>query len=255
MGKGSRAAYNGPMNLPGSGSVFSCPVCLEPAPRLFIEVEGRDYRRCDTCEATFLVPAQRPSAAAERAEYRLHRNDPADARYRRFLARLAEPLCARLAAGSAGLDYGCGPGPALADMLRAAGHAVRLYDPLFAPDTGVLAQTYDFVTCTEVAEHFHDPATEFARLDALLRPGGWLGIMTCFQTDDARFAGWHYRRDPTHVVFYRESTFRFLARRFRWQCHIPGKDVVLMHKPGPGGECGKGLFVPPGGDGVRDPPA
>ncbi|WP_068636217.1 class I SAM-dependent methyltransferase [Thauera butanivorans] len=193
-------------------------------------VEGRDYLRCGRCEATFLLPAQRPAAAAERAEYALHCNDAADPAYRRFLGRLAAPLLARLAPASTGLDYGCGPGPALAGMLRAAGHAVALYDPFFAPDAAVLARSYDFITCTEAAEHFHDPAAEFARLDGLLRPGGWLAVMTCFQADDARFAGWHYRRDPTHVVFYRESTFRWLADRFGWQCEVPCKDVVLMRK-------------------------
>ena len=40
-------------------------------------------------------------------------------------------------------------------------------------------------------------------LSYLVRPGGWTGVMTCFQTDDARLAHCHYRRDPTHVVFYR----------------------------------------------------
>ncbi|ENO83916.1 class I SAM-dependent methyltransferase [Thauera linaloolentis] len=196
-----------------------------------MHVEGRDYLRCVVCEATFLLPAQRPAAGAERAEYELHRNHPADPGYRRFLGRLAAPLLARLAPVSTGLDYGCGPGPALAPMLRAAGHAVALYDPFFMPDAAALARTYDFVTCTEVAEHFHDPAREFARLDGLLRPGGWLAVMTCFQTDDARFARWHYRRDPTHVVFYREATFRHLAGHFGWRCEVPCKDVALLNKP------------------------
>ena len=81
-------------------------------------------------------------------------------------------------------------------------------------------------------EHFHDPYAEFARLDSLVRPGGILGLMTCFQTDDARFAAWHYRKDPTHVVFYREATMRFIARRFGWRCEIPVKDAALMWKPG-----------------------
>ncbi|WP_382321659.1 class I SAM-dependent methyltransferase [Hydrogenophaga sp. UC242_53] len=89
---------------------------------------------------------------------------------------------------------------------------------------------HDFITCTEVAEHFHDPAAEFRRLDALLRPGGWLALMTRFQTDDARFAQWHYRRDPTHVVFYREATLRWLARHHGWHCEVPGANVVLMQK-------------------------
>jgi len=111
-----------------------CPVCLDPAPRPFMAVDGREYWRCEACEATFLAPAQRPAPADERAEYLLHANDPQDAGYRRFLFRLAEPLLARLAPACEGLDYGCGPGPALAAMLREAGHDVALYDPFFAPD-------------------------------------------------------------------------------------------------------------------------
>lgn len=116
-------------------------------------------------------------------------------------------------------------------MLREAGHSIALYDPFFAPDPAPLQEHYDFITCTEAAEHFHDPAREFERFDALLRPGGWLGLMTCFQTDDAQFARWHYRLDPTHVVFYRESTVRWLTRHFGWECEIPAPDVALIHKP------------------------
>lgn len=194
-------------------------------------MEGRDYWRCDACQATFLDPAARPTRAEEYDQYLLHKNDPDDPSYRGFLSRLADPLLARLAPGSRGLDYGCGPGPALAAMLREAGHAVSLYDPFFRQDAAVLAGTYDFIACTEVAEHFHRPAEEFGRLDGMLRPGGWLAVMTCFQTDDARFADWHYRKDPTHVVFYREATLRMIAARRNWSCEIPAKDIALMRKP------------------------
>jgi len=166
----------------------------------------------------------------EHARYRLHRNDPGDKDYRRFLSKLAGPLLQRLPLLAKGLDYGCGPGPALACMLREAGHHVRLFDPLFFPDPEPLEDLYDFIVCAEVIEHFHRPAEEFARLNRMLLPGGWLALMTCFQTDDNRFAAWHYRRDPTHVVFFRETTLRFLARRFQWRCVIPRKDVALMQK-------------------------
>lgn len=209
-----------------------CPVCRLGSARAFADVDGRDYGRCLRCGATFLDPSQHPGPAEERAVYEQHRNDPGDPGYRRFLARLAGPLLARLAPGSRGLDYGCGPGPALAAMLHEAGHRVALYDPFFRPDAGVLSETYDFVTCTEVAEHFHRPAEELDRLGRLLRPGGWLGVMTCFQTDDAAFAGWHYRRDPTHVVFYREATFRRIAADRGWHCEVPAKDVALLRVPG-----------------------
>jgi SAM-dependent methyltransferase len=169
------------------------------------------YWRCDVCQATFLDPAQRLDAEAELAHYRLHRNDPDDPAYRGFLDRLAAPLLERLEAPSSGLDFGCGPGPALAAMLREAGHDVELYDVFFAPDPAVLLRRYDFVTCTETIEHFHDPAAEFRRLDTLLRPGGWLGLMTGMLSDGIDFRAWHYRRDPTHVVFYRRATLRYLA--------------------------------------------
>jgi SAM-dependent methyltransferase len=207
-----------------------CPVCEGLEGRAFQVVGERAYGRCDRCEATFLFPEQRPSREAERAEYALHQNTGDNAGYRAFLSRLATPLLQRLAPASSGLDFGCGPGPVLADMLREAGHTVALYDPFFHPDTGALATTHDFITCTEVAEHFHDPAAEFRRLDGLLRPGGWLALMTGFQTDDARFAQWHYRRDPTHVVFYREATLRWLARHHGWRCEVPCANVALMQK-------------------------
>lgn len=191
-----------------------------------------DYWRCTNCEATFLDPARRPSAAVAEAHYRLHRNAVDDPGYRRFLAPLAAPLLERLPARQQGLDYGCGPAPALATMLEEAGHRMTLYDPLFCPAGDALAGTYDFITCTEVAEHFHSPAEEFARLDSLLHPGGWLGVMTAFQADDASFASWHYRRDPTHVVFYRAASFRVIARRLGWRCEFPGANVALLRKGG-----------------------
>jgi SAM-dependent methyltransferase len=209
-----------------------CPVCREPDIKPFITVGASEYLRCPSCRAVFLLPAQRLPLEEERRRYRLHRNHPDDPDYRRFLTRLAAPLLARLdERGREGLDYGCGPGPALAAIFREAGHRVCLYDPQFYPDTSVLDATYDFITCTEVFEHFHHPADELDRLRCLLRPGGWLAVMTCFQTEDAAFADWHYRSDPTHVVFYREETFRYLADSWGWECHIPAKDVALLRKP------------------------
>lgn len=212
-------------------AVDTCTVCRATGAQPFRSVDGRGYWRCETCAARFLDPRQLPSRDAEYAHYLHHENHPDDPGYRRFLSKLAVPLLARLPSALRGLDYGCGPGPALAAMLGEAGHEVALYDPFFQPDPKPLEETYDFVTCTETAEHFHRPAEEFARLMSLVRPGGWLAIMTSFQTDDARFQDWHYRRDPTHVVFYREETLRHLAAARGWHCEVPVKDVALMQRP------------------------
>jgi SAM-dependent methyltransferase len=210
----------------------NCPVCRADGPQPFQSVDDRDYWHCTCCKARFLDPSQHPSRDCEYRHYLHHENDVEDAGYRRFLSKLASPLLSRLQEESSGLDFGCGPGPALAAMLREAGHDVAAYDPFFYSDPKPLERCYDFVTCSEVAEHFFKPAEEFDKLSKLLRPGGWLAIMTCFQTDDAMFAGWHYRKDPTHVVFYREETLRHIAECRGWSCVIPAKDVALMQKPG-----------------------
>ncbi|MGB1203302.1 MAG: class I SAM-dependent methyltransferase [Alloalcanivorax venustensis] len=178
-----------------------CRLCGQPNAELFASVEGRRYLRCPRCHLTFLGVTQLPDRADEKAQYDLHRNEPDDPGYRRFLDQLGAPLCERLGAGDRGLDFGCGPGPALARMLEERGHPMQIYDPIYAPDPAVLDQQYDFVTCTEVLEHLHWPEREWRRFAALVKPGGWLGVMTRFLTDDGHFPRWHYRRDPTHVCF------------------------------------------------------
>jgi len=208
-----------------------CPVCSEADGRSFDVIDGKQYWRCPTCAATWLDAVHHLSSADEYAHYLNHENDVSDPGYRGFLARLADPLLGVLPPGAKGLELGCGPGPALAAMLTEAGHQMTLWDPFFEDHPEVLEQQYDFVTCTEVLEHLRQPLETFETFKRLIRPGGWLGLMTCFQTDDAAFAGWHYRKDPTHIVFYKAETIDFIADRLGWNCQIPRKDVALLQKP------------------------
>jgi len=180
---------------------------------------------------TFVAPAQRPGREAELARYRLHRNSPDDAGYRAFLGRLVEALAPRLQPPMDGLDYGSGPGPTLSRMLEEKGHRVRLYDPFFAPDAAALRRRYDFITCTETVEHFHRPTAELRRLDRLLRPGGWLGIMTGMRRAGRPLRAWWYAQDPTHVCFYERRTMLWIARRHDWRALFPRPDIVLFRKP------------------------
>ncbi len=214
-----------------SRSGLACPLCGALRAATFAQVEGRRYLRCRDCLLTFLAPGQLPDAATELATYRWHENDPGDPRYRAFLARLTAPLLPHLRPGMVGLDFGCGPGPTIGPMLSEHGLEVVDYDPFFRPCPAALERTYDFITCSETAEHFHAPGREFERLDRLLRPGGWLGVMTVMLEDDAGFAGWWYRRDPTHVSFYRRETMAWIAARFGWSLAFPGPTVALFHKP------------------------
>ena len=115
-----------------------CPLCAGTRYPRISPING-----AATCAATaaqlVFVPARfYLDRGAERAEYDLHQNEPGDAGYRAFLSRLLEPLTERLEPGARGLDFGCGPGPALAEMLREAGFDVSLYDSFYLPDQGPL---------------------------------------------------------------------------------------------------------------------
>jgi SAM-dependent methyltransferase len=192
----------------------------------------REFRQCGTCALVFVPPRYHLGRAEERAVYDQHVNSPEDAGYRTFLSRLSEPMLARLAPHSHGLDFGCGPGPALAGLFREAGHTCAEYDPFYRRDPSVLARSYDFVASSEVFEHLARPHDVLDLLLALLRPGGWLGIMTKRVTSREAFTTWHYVRDPTHVAFFSERTFAWVAARFGCTMHVHSADVVLLQAPG-----------------------
>jgi SAM-dependent methyltransferase len=208
-----------------------CPLCRSAGVRPLAPAHGRSYRECGVCGLVHVPPEHRLGPAEELAHYGTHENDPEDPGYRAFLDRLAAPLALRLPAGAEGLDFGSGPGPALSRMMRERGFSMEQYDPFFAPDADALRRTYDFVACTETAEHFFHPAEEFERLDRLLRPGGWLGVMTELLREDRALEGWRYARDPTHVCFYRPRTMHWIAERFGWSVELPHPNVALFQKP------------------------
>ncbi|CAN5640124.1 class I SAM-dependent methyltransferase [soil metagenome] len=211
-----------------------CPLCAARSKAAVAQVQDRIYLGCGVCGLVFLSPDQRLDAGAERARYQTHENDPGDPGYRAFLNQVAGPLAERLATGATGLDFGSGPGPTLSIMLEEQGFSTRIHDPFFAPDPEALTgeDCYDFITCTETAEHFFEPGFEFERLARLLRPDGWLAVMTEPVPAASPFESWYYARDPTHVVFYREETLAWLANRHDWKAHRVSPRVTLFQAAG-----------------------
>lgn len=208
-----------------------CPLCRTTIIYPHARAYGRKYFACSECGLIFMARGARPTPSDEKARYVTHKNDPADADYRAFLSRLADPLVDVLPSGASGLDYGSGPGPALSVMLEERGHPTAIYDPFFAPDERALGRSYDFITCSETVEHFFRPNDEFELLYELLRPGGWLGLMTRF-VPDGDFETWWYVRDETHVCFYRTETMQWIADQFDWTLHLPAADVALFQRAG-----------------------
>jgi len=209
---------------------MNCTVCKSNSIEIFDIIDQKKYWKCSDCLAKFMDKACFPNPIAEKTHYLTHQNNIADLRYRKFLSRLFTPLKAKISKNAKGLDYGCGHGPALVDMFRSDGFSMDLYDPFFFPDENIFSKEYDFITCTETVEHFFNPSKEFFKLDALLKKNGWLGIMTCFMTEDQFFKNWYYRRDPTHVTFYCEKTFGVIAQKYNWKYEAISKDVVLLQK-------------------------
>ncbi|MCG7496752.1 class I SAM-dependent methyltransferase [Vibrio sp. Of7-15] len=208
-----------------------CPLCHHQQTSDFFQDKRRRYYRCEQCWLIFVDPNDRLDSGTEKAHYDQHENDPQDQGYRRFLSRMSEPLLARLAQPNLeGLDFGCGPGPTLSLMIEEAGHQVALYDVYYAPDERVLSKQYDFVTCTEAIEHFYTPSKEWELLLSLVKPGGWLGIMTKLARDVDAFSTWHYKNDATHVSFFSRETFLYLAKEHELAIEFIGNDVILLRK-------------------------
>ena len=209
---------------------MKCIVCKSKSTETFKTRDNKEYWSCDNCSAKFLDQKHYISMTEEKERYLEHNNRVDDKNYRDFLSRLSKPLKEKLSPNCTGLDFGCGHGPALGDMLRSDGFDVDLYDPFFFPNKGVFSKQYDFITSSETVEHFFDPFKEFDTLNNLLAPKGWLAIMTSFLTTGDAFEDWYYRRDPTHVVFYSERTFEIIASQRNWVYEVPKKDIVLIYK-------------------------
>jgi SAM-dependent methyltransferase len=206
-----------------------CPLCEDPGHLTLLHRDpDREYWICGTCDLVH-VPAQwHPDPVSEKRRYDKHSNDPADPGYRKFLHMLADPVLARLPAGSRGLDFGCGPAGALAMILAENGMTMARFDPFYAPDGAALEAQYDFVVSAEAFEHFFRPALEWQKLLRLLRPGGLLGVMTGLRDPGTEFGRWWYRNDFTHVCYYSRRTFEWLATRDRLCVEFPAPNAILL---------------------------
>ncbi len=88
--------------------------------------------------------------------------------------------------------------------------SVDSYDKYFT--TNIVNKQYDFITCTEVIEHVYHPLEFVREMLTYLKTGGILIIMTQFHDNNlVSFINWWYVRDITHITFYNETTFKYLA--------------------------------------------
>lgn len=217
---------------PERGSSQICPLCGSGEIRLYHKDSTREYCACGVCDLVFVPAGFHVSFEEEKSLYDMHENSVDDSGYLTFLSRFSEPLLDVLGGERqlVGLDYGCGPAPALAKLLEKGGHKIHLWDPMYVCEDAPLKNSYDFITSTEVVEHFREPAKEFDLLFSLVKENGWLGIMTKMVRDQKSFRSWHYIRDLTHIAFYSRATFSYLGKRYGATVSFVGKDVIFFRK-------------------------
>jgi hypothetical protein len=209
-------------------NTMNCPLCETHASEHCADL-NRNYLRCSQCDLIFVPPNQHLPHDEEKSRYDFHQNDPDDPRYRKFLNRIFEPVENKLSAGATGLDFGSGPGPTLSLMFEEAGYNCEIYDLHYANNPSVFDAQYDFLTCSETMEHMYRPREEFERFISLVKPGGWIGIMT--QLHDCApvpFNHWHYKDDDTHVCFFSKKSFQTLEKTYGLRLEFHSDSVVLF---------------------------
>ena len=193
----------------------SCIFCLETT---VIEkyLGTKKYSQCTSCNGVFINREFLPVADDEKHRYELHQNTLEDTGYRAYLESFINifkmiPNIHNI------FDYGCGPAPALVELLKNHGYDARGWDPFFAPDTERFENGADLVTCLEVAEHFFNPQKDFSLISNCLKPDGYLvlGTHPVPQLSEQKtwnyFDSWWYRQDTTHVSFYTEKSLACAA--------------------------------------------
>jgi 2-polyprenyl-3-methyl-5-hydroxy-6-metoxy-1,4-benzoquinol methylase len=167
-------------------------------------------------------------AAAQKLRYQKHENTIDNPGYVDMLGRPIALMRQYARGVHRVLDYGCGPGPVLVELLKRGGYEAFGYDPLFASDTD-LARVFDAVISVETFEHFADPRAELERILNLLRPNGYLVVMTQFHQGSDTIQDWWYARDPTHVAFYSHTTLDWICGEFDLELlQRDDKDLAIM---------------------------
>jgi len=172
------------------------------------------YHECENCEFIFKDPKHYVSIKEELEKYEQHHNNLENIGYVNYLTDFIESAIIPFIIEGQALDFGSGPAPILAHLLKNNYRFdVDIFDLYYAIDKVYENKTYHLITSTEVVEHLQNPLETFDLFFKHLKPNGILSIMTLFHPKDrALFFDWHYIRDHTHVSFFTPKTLRMIAK-------------------------------------------
>ena len=210
-----------------------CPICSSESRELYSKDKNRIYALCPVCNLVFVPERFFMSSEEEKKRYDCHNNTHDDEGYVNFLYRLITPLKEKRDNTYTGLDFGSGPIPVLADLMKQDGYDIETYDIFYDNRPELLKKKYDFITVCEVIEHLHHPISDLKILFSALDDNGLLAIMTQPAVPADRFFGWRYKNDPTHVLFFSDETFEWIAEQFNCILIKSGYGVYLLERNKP----------------------
>lgn len=193
---------------------MKCILCSSDSvfPLEFLKPARRVFLRCPQCDLIFVPESHHLSPDEEVSRYKMHRNTLSNEGYvgmfREKIA-LVHQYCHGVITV---LDYGCGPEPVLAELLKRDGFSCDVFDPFFFPQFP--EKSYDLVISTEVFEHFRDIRKELCMIGKLVKSRGYLAVMTSFHDAVSDFENWWYASDPTHICFFGTRTFEWIEKEF-----------------------------------------
>jgi hypothetical protein len=190
-----------------------CPLCSGKSSHYYTKGQ-REFLQCSLCLSVFTHPDCFLTPEEEKAHYECHENDPNDIRYQNFLSPVTNAILKDFSQSDKGLDFGAGKGSPIVKILLDNEYDISQYDLFFFNDKEKLTQKYNYIACTEVAEHFKEPNKEFRQLKNMLLPNGKLYIMTDMFDENRDFGTWYYKTDPTHVFLYHPKAFEWIAQAF-----------------------------------------
>jgi hypothetical protein len=190
-----------------------CPLCSTlDSFILHHDVLGRKLFECAECRLVFADGSHRPDAVQEMNRYLQHNNSLDNPDYLNYIESKLGKVIHLADEGSKICDYGSGPANALNHILSSGGYTCHSYDPFFNPNFPV--GKVDFIIAIESAEHFFHVHDEFARMNELIDKNGKIAVFTSLWNEKTDFSSWHYARDITHVSFYHQQTFKWIASAF-----------------------------------------
>ncbi|WPU64659.1 class I SAM-dependent methyltransferase [Peredibacter starrii] len=191
---------------------MTCPLCQHQSSTIFDQDKIRSYYLCGNCELVFVPREALISPTEEKKRYDSHQNSDQDPGYHHYLQNISQEVLPHLLKSERGLDFGCGATKILGSFFEQRGHSVDSFDLYYHPDQSIWDKKYDFIILSEVIEHLGEPETVMKRLSSILNPAGKIFIKTKMYPQKSQFPNWFYKRDITHVQFFNQKSFEFLAQ-------------------------------------------